>query len=306
MIENLTTASPVAIDTELARLYDEHFEVGSKQMMLVDDLERTAHRAQGKTWREDREPYSPEYIDRLCNDGSLPIWERRSLRDLDTRLTRLRAKAAALREEMAPLNAEYRRRPWTRAFLAVTNSQGHVHSSMECSTCNKGESRTRFSWMVEWSGADEATIVADAGERACTVCYPSAPAEVLNRPTKMFSEDEKAKQRAREEREAKRNEREAAKITLTVPETKRNYRTQEEVTRPREVTWKTTRALQNDTSSLVRQMHGSWAMIHGFDIPTEQDAREQALEVMLAALKERGVDTEALVAKNIKRAQKER
>lgn len=314
MFESLSTATPVEIDTELARLYGEHHQVAQRQQMVIGDLESAAHRAQGKTFREPREAYSPEYIDRICNDGSVTEWGRRSIRDLDGRLSRLKAQAAALREEMAPLNAEYRRRPWTRAFLVVTSGQGHVHSSMNCSTCNKMGKSTQFNWMVEWSGADEAQIVEDAGERACTVCYPSAPVEVLSRPTKMFSEDEKAAQRAREEREAKRRERQAAQVTLTVWDT--HWRSKEASLQ--EVTWKTTRALQNDAGSLVRKITGAWASINGFDldllkpsptgmgrVPANREEAFHNLRVMLDALKERGVDTEALVAKNHKRAVKE-
>jgi hypothetical protein len=312
MIANLTAATPVEIDTEIARIYDEQFEIAIQQERVIDSLERAAHSAQGKGYREPREEYSPEYIDRICNDGSVAEWDRRSIRDLDARLSRLQSQVAALREEMAPYAAEYRRRPWTRAFLAVTNGQGHVHSSMSCSTCNKMGRSTRFSWMVEFSGSTEEQIVEAAGERACTVCYPTAPAEVLNRPTQMFSPDEKAKQAAREEREAKRREREAAQVTLTVY----TLRHRSGEVGLASVTWKTVRALQNDAGALVREVTGAYAQVNGFRLPlTEYNGvgrvsvnREEAfhnLRVMLDALKGRGVDTQALVAKNHKRAVKE-
>lgn len=76
---------------------------------------------------------------------------------------------------------------WNRAFLVVNNG-GHVHKSMGCSTCYD---TTKFNWLPSYSGSDEDQIVADAGERACTVCYPSAPVDVLSRPTKIFSEEER-------------------------------------------------------------------------------------------------------------------
>ena len=86
------------------------------------------------------------------------------------------AKAAELAEEMAPLEDEFRRRGgWTRAFL-VSNTSGHVHKNMHCGTCFPS---TQYAWMTEFSGMDEAEIVDAAGERACTVCYPTAPVEVL-------------------------------------------------------------------------------------------------------------------------------
>lgn len=112
--------------------------------------------------------------------------------------------------EMAPYVAEFDRRGgWTRAFLVVTSGQGHVHSSQRCHTCYP---TTQFHWVTEYSGHDEAEIVGDAGERACTICYPSAPAEVLNRPTKIFSKDEQEKLAARLEREAKRAAKEALEV----------------------------------------------------------------------------------------------
>jgi hypothetical protein len=66
--------------------------------------------------------------------------------------------------------------------------------------------------VTKLSGHDEAEIVEAAGERACTVCYPSAPAYVLNRPTALFTKDEEAKQAARAEREAKKAAAQAASI----------------------------------------------------------------------------------------------
>ena len=47
---------------------------------------------------------------------------------------------------------------------------------------------TSFWWATEYSGKTEAEIVADAGERACTICYPSAPVGVKG--TKFFTPDE--------------------------------------------------------------------------------------------------------------------
>ena len=70
----------------------------------------------------------------------------------------------------APLHAEFARRGgWTRAFLVV-GGDGHVHSSMDCSTCNRGVEPTRFQWMVEFSGTTEAEVVAAAGWRATVTC----------------------------------------------------------------------------------------------------------------------------------------
>jgi hypothetical protein len=83
----------------------------------------------------------------------------------------------------------------------VINSNGHVHSSMDCNTCFD---TTRYNWLVQYSNDDEKTIVEDAGQDACTICYPSAPAEVLNRPSRIVTADKVAKAKAKAERDAKR------------------------------------------------------------------------------------------------------
>ena len=72
--------------------------------------------------------------------------------------------------------------------------------------------------MIEYSGKSEEEIVEAAASRACTVCYPSAPVDVLKRPTRMFGPDELERAKAAEERAARKAEKEAktkaAAITL--------------------------------------------------------------------------------------------
>lgn len=118
------------------------------------------------------------------------------------------ATAAQVGLEIRELSACYRDYYWNRAFL-VKNSNGHVHKSQDCSTCFDS---TQFAWLTEFSGANEDEIVEAAGETACTICYPSAPAEVLNRPSTIVNADKVAKEAAKAEREAKRVEREAKRL----------------------------------------------------------------------------------------------
>lgn len=98
---------------------------------------------------------------------------------------------------------------WNRAFLATSGGDGHVHKSTGCSTCNKGKTPTQFQWMTNYSGSSEQNIVSDAGYRACTVCYPSAPVgNEKTLPTKMFSDEEKDKQTQKEVRQKAKVEKE--------------------------------------------------------------------------------------------------
>lgn len=99
-------------------------------------------------------------------------------RDLADRMLNA-ADAAAERERIASEKAhlgeeEFSRRPWPRAFMA-TSTGGHVHSDTECTSLHKRGKRTGLLPVPEVSGWDESQIVASAGHRACTVCYPSAP-----------------------------------------------------------------------------------------------------------------------------------
>jgi hypothetical protein len=71
---------------------------------------------------------------------------------------------------------EYRSRPWSRYWL-VTSSDGHIHKSCHCSTCNKGKSPTGFALAAYLSGRDAAEAVADLGPALCSVCFPEAPVE---------------------------------------------------------------------------------------------------------------------------------
>lgn len=127
----------------------------------------------------------------------------------------LTAELRDTRGQMAPLEEEYQRRGgWSRAFLV---SGGHLHNTMECSTCNRMGQPTRFAWMPQFSGADEAEMIEAAGDRCCTVCFPAAPVAVLNRPSTLLTPDEEAAARARVEREAERArkaEEKAAKAIL--------------------------------------------------------------------------------------------
>jgi hypothetical protein len=181
MIENIQNASPAEIDAELN-------ELGYQRAVAQARVADHSKLLKSRTRRGDQPSELAAYQRRIDE-------QRAIVDDLDAK--------------MAPLEAEYDRRGgWARAFL-VTNSGGHVHKDMSCGTCFI---TTSYAWMTDFSGMDEAEIVDAAGERACTVCYPSAPVEVLSKPTRMFTKDEVAAQAARAERDAKRVVAQAAKV----------------------------------------------------------------------------------------------
>lgn len=90
---------------------------------------------------------------------------------------------------------------WSRFFL-VTSSDGHIHSSMGCPTCNF---RTEFAWLPELSGLTPADAVESLGEILCSHCFPDAP-------TSWTSGTSKASKAEKAERAAKKSAAAAAKL----------------------------------------------------------------------------------------------
>lgn len=66
---------------------------------------------------------------------------------------------------------------WNRYFGVP---DGHIHSSMDCHSCNNGAYATSFVWLPELSGSTEEEAVAVGGSTLCTHCYPTAPVEWTN------------------------------------------------------------------------------------------------------------------------------
>lgn len=148
---DLTTQTPPEIDAVINELGYQR----AKLIASMEGLHAAAHRAR---------------------TGRYPDPARAA--KLETHAAEYAPQIAAVTEQLKPYHDEFDRRGgWTRAYLVQSNG-GHVHSSLRCSTCFP---RTKFAWLTEYSGRDEAEIVYAAGELACTICYPSAPADVLNR-----------------------------------------------------------------------------------------------------------------------------
>jgi hypothetical protein len=103
-----------------------------------------------------------------------------------------------LRDEAAPLNAEFYAEQWSRFFL-VNNNNGHIHSSMSCSTCFFD---TSFGWLPELSGLTEKDAVEAYGAILCSICYPSAPVEWTNGISHVAQAEKDERAAAKAERDA--------------------------------------------------------------------------------------------------------
>lgn len=162
---DLSTMTPVQIDTILAEIWGRISGVQD----WIDQINKGVRMAKKCLRQRVSVSYSQKRID-----------------EAPAKLAKLQAELEAIKAEAAPYEAEYARRPWTRAYLCTANN-GHVHKNRACSTTRIS---TKFLWLIDYAGKDEAQIVADAGCIACTVCFPSAPVESLARPTRIFASPE--------------------------------------------------------------------------------------------------------------------
>jgi hypothetical protein len=180
---NLHTATPREIDTVLAALY----ELEARELGCIESAKDGVQRSIGqrKMWQGRRQYYPMPFDEALAlaeaavASSDYVEQPRNGVLDVKGALAYLADHVDALAEinaAQAPLHAEYARRPWSR-FFWVQNNGGHVHSSMSCSTCNKGHYATSFGWNPDLSGLDETAAVAKLGPSLCTICFPSAPVE---------------------------------------------------------------------------------------------------------------------------------
>lgn len=215
---SVTKEFAVKIDTQLSELHD-------KRWNILQDL---------KGAKDSLKFYQKHYSNNVDE-----------ITQYEAKIVVIREKLFRVGNEILDLNKIYDQDPWTRAFLVI-NSNGHVHSSMDCSTCFD---TTRFLWLVKYSNDDENTIVEDAGQDACTVCYPSAPAEVLNRPSRIVTADKIAKTQAKAERDAKREAR-IAKEKANAPTASGEFLTYKE--------GKWTRVIKTERSAVTEWLDLQW------------------------------------------------
>ena len=217
---SVTKEFAVKIDTQLSSWYDKRWDAISKLESAEDSIKFY-------------EKYYPTSVEKIQES-----------RD---KAAKVKLEISFINIEIGKLNAIYDQDPWTRAFLVIA-SNGHVHSSMDCSTCFP---TTRYQWLIQYSNDDEATIVEDAGKDACTICYPSAPAEVLNRPSRIVTADKVAKAAAKAERDAKKAAR-IAKEKANAPTASGEFLTYKE--------GKWTRVIKTERSAVTEWFNLQWTI----------------------------------------------
>jgi hypothetical protein len=200
---NLAAATPVQIDTVLAWFYEatgitEHR--AERQAEIVDTLDAQSQKVlKGETVRG-----LTTAADGIRHQIKLQAAATATLKWMD--------ELKALEVEMAPFQAEYEARRWSRYFQ-VQGDTGHIHRSMTCQTCNRESKRTRFNWLVEFSGKAETELTDEVGPTACTVCFPWAETIRVEHEAQLRAERAAAREAERAERA-----RIAAEKGITTPE----------------------------------------------------------------------------------------
>jgi hypothetical protein len=193
----MTQTREIAVDTDTALVaqYDEL----ARLLQRRDGLYNRLHSAVSdrKVWQSRRSVWS------LTDDAAFDKAERLGPgREVTVKIKETDVLIDLANERIAELDriwAEYR---WNRYFL-VTNSNGHVHRGTNCSTCF---ATTEYAWLIELADCDEDAMIDEFGEKACTVCFPDAPANPkFNGPGRRDREAQDARAAEKAEREAAKN-----------------------------------------------------------------------------------------------------
>lgn len=184
MTTDPTKQTPVEIDTVLFENYQSQARIEANLKTVIARLER----AEAVLVRHDTE------------QARQVVLESREA------ISALREARTDLIAESVPYEAEHIARRWNRYFL-VTNGNGHVHRGLDCSTCFR---TTEYAWLVSLADCDENAMIEEWGERACTVCFPTAPTNPLyHRPARIDRE-------AREARDAEKAAKAAEKAEKAI------------------------------------------------------------------------------------------
>lgn len=175
---NPSTMTPREVDEQLAALYMARLTNNQAQMVALHRIHSAVGSrvyVKGTGWGS-----KGHYVNQMT-DAAAVAEDRRRLAageiepwNIEYAEQRLAALEACEREDeritaaQEPLSAEYRSRPWSRYFR-VTSSPGHIHSSMDCSTCYP---TTEYGWRPDLSGKTEAEAVKACGPALCSICFP--------------------------------------------------------------------------------------------------------------------------------------
>ena len=182
-----TNQTPYEIDMQIAELYYAADKVRTQINRVQETIKQYAgaeYEYIGRRWAtrmsfEEACTQLQQNIAHSQTEGSYTLLGVRSHIRLEDalgqfpKLEQLQNQLAQILSERASLEQLYT--GWSRFFL-VTSSSGHIHSSMNCSSCRP---TTAYAWLPELSGQSEIEAVAGHGPALCSVCFESAPVDYV-------------------------------------------------------------------------------------------------------------------------------
>lgn len=178
-VKPLTERTPAEIDTELYGLMAERYTAHATAETYRGHVKRAyadlvTTGTQGRTvaytvkrGRRTERVYRSFLGTRYEVDDTV-----KRVESLKVTVAEAEAEVARITEAVNTLEDEFDRRGGWHRYFWVTGNNGHIHREMTCSTCYP---TTQFVWLTHLSDCDEREMVAQYGERACTVCFPDAP-----------------------------------------------------------------------------------------------------------------------------------
>lgn len=166
MIQNLFTATPAEIDTEIATLQG---QIDACTAMI------------------DRN-------NRAIQTGELSAAKRATLVEV---IDEAMGRRSVLGNLVYALESEYGRRGGWARYYVVDNNNGHLHTNTRCQNTYE---TTEWVWMPGMSGMTKAEAVAEGGSLTCLSCFPEFRTEIESGREPRF--ETPRMKRTREEREA--------------------------------------------------------------------------------------------------------
>lgn len=187
----------VEVDTRLATTYKHLSDIDYSIQREEDSIRRIV----GQIWDWRNHVWNGSFAEAVAVTEFNSEWKAKGHAESIVKRDALIVVRDSLHVIIDECNADWRANGrWSRFYL-VNNSNGHIHSSVSCSTCFHD---TNFSWLTDLSGLDEVDAVQAEGEVLCTICYPSAPVAWTNGISRRDKE-------AKAEREAVKAERQRIK-----------------------------------------------------------------------------------------------
>ena len=173
-----TVRHEVEVDTRLAAAYEATHDAGRKCQSAWGTLVHILPRDQREQFDDDvrfaRSSYAPAKVLEAAHAHAATVQFPQEMERYLSRYYEVAQEYTAAAAAERLIAEEYE--GWSRFFL-VTSSKGHIHSSMNCSTC---QWTTTYGWLPDVSGLDEEAAVDAHGALLCTICFPSAPVEWTN------------------------------------------------------------------------------------------------------------------------------